>query len=171
MSKHEFIEAPAKTEPLGWWRHFSAEELGPRDAAQIRRALRRVSIFGEPGWPDAIRGAAAEAIGVAIRVAVKQFCAEPVVDVAMSAVAAAAIDGDAAAREFVAHMLMKRAAFDAAAATLAKSWIAANRAAARAALCRGSPADAVAAKPPHALVRRLGSNEVSDVAVDVRAAG
>jgi hypothetical protein len=131
MSKHEFIEAPVKAEPLNWWRQFSAKELGPRDAAQIRRALRRVSIFGEPGWPDAVRGVAAEAIGVAIRVAVTQPCVEPVVDTVMSAVVAAAIDGDAAAREFLAHMLMKRAAFDVAAATLARSWTAANRAAER----------------------------------------
>ena len=131
MSKHEFIDAPVEAEPLIWWRQFSAEELGSRDAAQIRRALRRVSIFGEPGWPDAIRGVAAEAIGVAIRVAVKQPCVEPLVDVAMSAVVTAAIDGDAAAREFLAHMLMKRAASDAAAGALAKSWIAANRAAER----------------------------------------
>ena len=131
MSKHEFIDAPVEAEPLIWWRQFSAEELGSRDAAQIRRALRRVSIFGEPGWPDAIRGVAAEAIGVAIRVAVKQQCVEEVVDVAMSALVAAAIDGDPAAREFVAHILMRRAATDAATATLARSWIVANRAAER----------------------------------------
>jgi hypothetical protein len=132
MSKHEFIEASADTEPLNWWRQFSAEELGPRDATQIRRALRRVAIYGEPGWPDAVRGVAAEAIGVAIRVAVKQQSVDEVVDIAMSAVVAAAIDGDPAARDFLAHMLMRRAASDAAAAALAKSWIAANRAAERA---------------------------------------
>jgi hypothetical protein len=131
MSKHEFIEAPAEAEPLIWWRETSADDLGPRDAAKIRRALKRVSIFGEPGWPDAVRGVAAEAIGVAVRVAVKQPCGEEVVDIVMSAVVAAAIDGDPAAREFMAHMLMKRAAYDAAAVTLAKSWIAANRAAER----------------------------------------
>ena len=131
MSKHEFVEAPFAVEPLGWWRQLSAEELGPRDAAQIRRALRRVAIYGEPGWPDAVRGVASEAIGVAIRVAFKQPCVDEVVDIAMSAVAAAAIDGDPAAQEFAAHMLMKRAAFDAAAATLARSWTAANRAAER----------------------------------------
>jgi len=131
MSKHEFIEAPAEAEPLTWWRQVCADALGPRDAAHIRRGLRRVSIFGEAGWPDAVRGVAAEAIGVAIRVAVKQPCVEEVVDIAMSAVVAAAIDGDPAAREFVAHTLMKRAASDAVAAMLAKSWIAANRAAER----------------------------------------
>jgi hypothetical protein len=131
MSKHEFIEASVEAEPLNWWRQFSPQDLGPRDAAQIRRALRRVSIFGEPGWSDAVRGVAAEAIGVAIRVAVRQPSVEEVVDIAMSAVVAAAIDGDPAAREFVAHMLMKRAVSDAAAAALAISWIAANRAAER----------------------------------------
>jgi hypothetical protein len=131
MSKHEFIKAVGDIEPLNLWRQFPADELGPRDAAKIRRALRRVSIFGEPGWPDAARGVAAEAIGVAIRVAVKKSCVEEIVDVTMSAVVAAAIDGDPAAREFVAHMLMKRATSDAAAAALANSWIAANRAAER----------------------------------------
>jgi hypothetical protein len=124
MSRANFIETPVEVEPLGRRRQFFAENLGPRDAAQIRRALRRVSIFGEPGWPDAVRGVAAEAIGVAIRVAVKQPCAEPVVDVAMSAVVATA-------REFGAHMLKKRAPFDATAAMIARSWTAANRAAAR----------------------------------------
>ena len=44
MSKHEYIEAPVEAEPLNWWRQFSAEDLGPRDAAQIRRALRRLDL-------------------------------------------------------------------------------------------------------------------------------
>jgi hypothetical protein len=131
MSKHANVEESTEAEPFSWWRRFSAEDLGPREAAQIRRALKRVSIFGEAGWRDAIHGVASEAIGVAIRVAVKRPCVESVVDAVMSTVAAAAIDGDPAARDFVAHMLMKRAQFDAGAATLAHSWIAANRAAAR----------------------------------------
>lgn len=131
MSKHAYVEVSAEAETFSWWRQFPAEKLGPREAVQIRRGLKRVSIFGEAGWLDAVRGVASEAIGVAFRVAVKQPCIEPVLDAVMSAVAAAAIDGDHAARDFLAHMLMKRAAFEAGAATLAHSWIAANRTAAR----------------------------------------
>ena len=33
MSKHEFIEASVEAEPLNWWRQFSPQDLGPRDAA------------------------------------------------------------------------------------------------------------------------------------------
>jgi len=49
----------------------------------------------------------------------------------MSPVLAAAIEGDAAARAFISHMLLKCAGADPAAQSLAKSWTEANRAAAR----------------------------------------
>ncbi len=130
----KFNEGPIETEPLFWWRQLPANALGSCEAVQIRRALRGVSILREPGWPDAIRGVAAASIGVAIRVVVKQPSVEPIEDVVMSAVVAVAIGGDAAAREFMAHVLARRSVFEPAAATLAKSWTAANRDSAPAAL-------------------------------------
>ena len=130
----KFDEGPIETEPLLRWRHLPADALGSCEAAEIRRALRGVSILRERGWPDAIRGVAAEAIGVAIRVAVKRRSVAPIEDVVMSAVAAAAIGGDAAARAFMVHIFAKRSAFQPAAPRLAKSWTAANGDSARAAL-------------------------------------
>ncbi len=117
--------------------------MGPRDVAQLRRAMRDLQIIGEPGWSAAVSGDAAEAIGIAIRMAFKTPCAEPVIDLVMSAVLGAAIEGDDGARHFVTHMLRKRDAVDPLAERLAASWIAAN----------GSPAQARRASRPRARMR------------------
>jgi hypothetical protein len=128
MSNRKLPDLNEQSSPLALWRSAPAETLTSRDANRVRRALRAFQIFGEPTWNDAIRGDAAAAVGIAIRIAVKSPCIEPIVDLVMGPVLTAAFEGDAAARTFISHMLLKRAATDAAAQSLATSWIEVNRA-------------------------------------------
>jgi hypothetical protein len=117
--------------PLAWWRGLPAHELEPRDVAGLRRAMRGIQVLGERGWNAAFHGDAAEAIGIAIRVAIKKPCTEPIIDLVMSAVLGAAIEGDMGAQHFLAHMLRKRGAMEPFAESLAATWIAASRAVAQ----------------------------------------
>jgi hypothetical protein len=117
---------------LVWWRTLAADELELRDVTHLRRCMQGLQILGEPGWNDAVRGNAAGAIGIAVRVAVKQPCIEPVIDLVMSAVLGAAVEGNGAARHFLAYMVRRRVAVDPLAESIALSWIAASRAAAQA---------------------------------------
>ena len=137
---------------LVWWRTLPADELELRDVTQLRRCMQGLQILGEPGWSDAVRGDAAGAIGIAVRVAVKQPCIERVVDLVMSAVLGAAIEEDHGARHFLAHMLRKRVAADPPAESIALSWIAASRAAAQA---RRASKPHVRMRPPRR--RRIAS--------------
>jgi hypothetical protein len=122
----------ANSTPLAWWRCRHAHELAPRDVGGLRRAMRGIHIFDEPGWNAAFHGDAAQAIGIAIRVAIKQPCTEPVIDLLMSAVLCTAIEGDEASQHFLAHMLRRRGAMEPPAQSLAASWIAASLTAAQA---------------------------------------
>ncbi len=128
MSNRTLNDSSTDPTPLAWWRRLPAHQLEPRDVAGLRRAMRGTQILGEPGWSVAVHGDAAEAIGIAIRVAIKRPCAEPIVDLVMSAVLGAAIEGDTAAQHFLAHMLRRRGAAEPLSEALAASWIAASRA-------------------------------------------
>ena len=88
----------------------------------MHAAIQDTEIVGEPEWKAAVNGDAAAAIGVAIRLAVKSQASKPVVDLAMTGVLAAAIQGDCTAQHFLSHMLNKRGA-----AEFAASWIEASR--------------------------------------------
>ena len=118
--------------PLSCWRKCSAGDLQVQDAHLVQRALYGIQIIGEPNWKRAVRGEAAAAIGIAIRMALKSSPGDLIVDLVMSPVFVAAVNGDAAARTFLSHMLRKRVAADPIARELAASWIEANRAAPKA---------------------------------------
>jgi hypothetical protein len=98
-----------------------------RDVGRLRDAMYGVQILGEPEWSAAVKGDPAEAVGIAIRVAVKTQLNELVVDLVMSAVLATAIEGDHAACHLLAHMLNRRSAFEPRAGNLATSWTLASR--------------------------------------------
>jgi len=131
--------------PLALWRKVPADEIGIADLGGLHAALRRIDLAGESAWRLARVGDAGAAIGVAIRVAIKRRAAPEIVDLVMTAVLAAAIEGSAAARAFLAHMLEKRGA-----PVLAASWVEANRVAA---LAKPQPVPASAAPSS----RRLGA--------------
>jgi hypothetical protein len=132
MSNRMLNDGSTHPTPLVWWRSLPADELEVGDVGRLRRAMRGLQIFGEPGWNAAVSGDAAEAIGVAIRIAVTKPCIEPVIDLVMSAVLGAAIEGNGAARHFLTYMVRRRVAADPLAESIALSWIAASRAAAQA---------------------------------------
>lgn len=132
MSNLMLTDAPAATSPLVWWRTLPADELRPRDLSRLRAAMAGVELLGEDKWADAQRGAAAEAIGIAVRITLKQTAAELVVDLVMSAVLGAAIEGDPAAQTFLTHILQRRRRVDPQAKKLAASWITASAMAAKA---------------------------------------
>ena len=113
--------------PLALWRSISAPNLKVRDVGRLRDAMHGVQILGEPEWSAAVEGDPAEAVGIAIRVAVKAQLNELVVDLVMSAVLATAIEGDHAACHLLAHVLNRRSAFEPNAGNLATSWTLASR--------------------------------------------
>ena len=118
--------------------HFGAGHLidilrGNRSEKILQRGHEKLTTFGigaalgEPEWRAAVEGDPAEAVGIAIRVAVKAQLNELVVDLVMSAVLATAIEGDHAACHLLAHMLNRRSAFEPRAGNLATSWTLASR--------------------------------------------
>lgn len=137
---------------LVWWRTLKADELELCDVTKLRQCMQGFQILREPGWSDAVRGDAAAAIGIAVRVALMQPCIEPVLDLVMSAVLGPAVEGNGAAQHFLAYMVRRHAAADPVAESIALSWIAASRAAAQA---RRSFQPQVRMRPPHR--RRVSS--------------
>ncbi len=111
--------------PLALWRSVPADGLVAEDLSMLRAHMRCVDLVGEFAWRLAKMGDAGAALGVAIRVAIKKRSSPQVIDLAMSAVLATAIEGSYAARDFLAHMLKKRSDN-----SLAASWVEANRVAA-----------------------------------------
>ncbi len=111
--------------PLALWRSVPADGLVAEDLSMLRAHMRCVDLVGESAWRLAKMGDAGAALGVAIRVAIKKRSSPQVIDLAMSAVLATAIEGSYAARDFLAHMLKKRSDN-----SLAASWVEANRVAA-----------------------------------------
>ena len=110
--------------PLALWRSIPASALAAEDLTKLRAQMQRIDLVGESSWRMAKMGDAGAALGVAIRVAIKKRSSPQVIDLAMSAVLAAAIEGSYAARDFLVHMLNKRNAN-----SLAASWVEVNRAA------------------------------------------
>ena len=54
-------------EPLHWWRAVPLHVVNPKLVAALRSVLASIMIMGEPGWPAAVAGDAAAAIGIALR--------------------------------------------------------------------------------------------------------
>lgn len=117
-AKHEISAA-------AFWRNIPPGELDDRDLRLVRRELQFFDILGESAWILARAGDAGAAIGVAVRLTMKKRASPVVADLAMSAVLLAALAGNAACRDFLAHALERLGARE-----LAASWREANRVAA-----------------------------------------
>ena len=98
----------ATASPLSWWRETPPQHLGHSQMKALRRHLVELGILGDEDWPRAARGDAAAAIAVAIRVIWNPSASRDLLDIAMSAVVVVALDGDAAARDVLAHALRRR---------------------------------------------------------------
>jgi hypothetical protein len=112
--------------PLIWWRTRRPSALLCRGIGEIREALLGTEIHEEPDWSRAILGDAA----VAIRVAVEQMKGCPIsaaeVDLALSAVLACALEGDAASAILVSSALRRRSKCDPPCRHLSLLWLVAN---------------------------------------------
>jgi hypothetical protein len=109
--------------PLIWWRTRRPSALLCRGIGGIREALLGTEIYGEPDWSRAILGDAA----VAIRVAVEQMKACKItaieIDLALSAVLACALEGDAASAILISSALRRRSKCDPPCRLLSLLWL------------------------------------------------
>jgi hypothetical protein len=107
--------------PLSWWRVRSADAFVSVDVCIARHLLRRLAIAGEPHWFLGAAGDPAVAINVARRA--QQQSARVSLDVAMTAVLCAALEGDVAAGLFLSATLKERSEIDPPCAALSDSWL------------------------------------------------
>jgi hypothetical protein len=109
--------------PLIWWRTRRPSALLSRGIGEIREALLGTEIHEQPDWSRAILGDAA----VAIRVAVEQMKERPItaaeVDLALSAVLACALEGDAASAILISSALRRRSKCDPPCRHLSLLWL------------------------------------------------
>jgi len=87
---------PTEVPALAWWRTIPRCKLGPTHAAAIDKILGNVALAGGLRWEDAVHGDAAAAIANALRL-FPIATASVRIDLVMTAVLRAAIDGDLAA--------------------------------------------------------------------------
>jgi hypothetical protein len=108
--------------PLQWWRHLPAEAFTADHLGVLRRAVAGIGMVGEPRWADAVRGHAAAAVGVALRVMQERRPLTAIVDLTMSTVLIAAITaGDPEAIAVLVTMIARMGA-DAEKDALTRSW-------------------------------------------------
>ena len=105
-----------------WWRWLPAHGFTLYRVEQSRNGIRNLAILGEPRWFEAINGNAAVAIGAALRTVKKHGTKSIPVDLAMTALACSARDGDVSAISLMASTLYKRAAVEPRCAALSNSW-------------------------------------------------
>jgi hypothetical protein len=95
---------PADISPLHWWRTMPADHLGDAQHLLLRATMEKICIIKEREWLAALHGDAAASIAIA-------FGALPIteitfeVDLAMSALTASALGGNAAATLVLSHIL------------------------------------------------------------------
>jgi len=114
--------------PLQWWRHLSADAYTDAHLRTLHRAISGIGMIGEPRWADAARGEPAAAVGVALRTINNRRSLKPIVDLTMSTVLIAALNGSAAAITLLTLMIGRMAATNAESQRLQRSWIEVNRA-------------------------------------------
>ena len=103
--------------PLHWWRHLRADAYTAAHLEILHKSISGIIIMNEPRWPDAVRGAPAAAIGVALRTAKRHSTPSPAVDLVMSAVLLTALAGDPTARLVLTTMINRHGAESGLAAT------------------------------------------------------
>jgi hypothetical protein len=110
ISVSEFRGTPhlAPPPPLKLWRTCKPELLSSGDVGRLRKTLVGTTLPWEPDWKRAILGDVAVAIGIAVRQLKFHRITDPEIDLALSAVLACAIEGDAAAAVLVSWALRRR---------------------------------------------------------------
>lgn len=121
-SKRSRIPARRFTLPLAWWRTMTAETFDATTAVVLREAISAIAIIGEPMWRAAANGDAAAATGLALRLHPDR--ATPIAfDLVMTAVAACAAEGNAAACLVMSRMVRRRRGAGKKEARIATSWL------------------------------------------------
>lgn len=116
----------ASASPLELWRTCKPKALARAEVSRLRKVLLGTELISEPDWNRAVLGDVAVAIGVAVRQLKSRKIAEPEIDLALSAVLACAIEGDAAAAVLISSALRRRSKIDPSCRTLSLLWLAAK---------------------------------------------
>jgi hypothetical protein len=113
--------------PFAWWRTLRADRFSVGYVHIARRLLAKSAIIGEPHWFLAAAGDAAVAIGVAVRVQKRAGNTAVLLDLAMTAVACVALEGNQTAALLLSSTLKRRREIDARCAALSDTWLAYRR--------------------------------------------
>lgn len=111
--------------PLAWWRMLPADKFRDAERILLRATLDKVAVLHGKSWIAALRCDAAASIAVALSLMPIET-ATLEVDIAMTAVLASALDGDAATALTLSHVLGHTALDHPFATELAASWLAHN---------------------------------------------
>lgn len=112
--------------PLSWWRTRPAHSFRDVDVIIARCIMKRSAIIGEPYWFLGANGDAAVALGVAMRIRRQRRSDLVTLDVAMTAVLCAALEGDPASALLLAATLKDRSDIDPLCHALSDSWLGDN---------------------------------------------
>ena len=113
--------------PLTWWRILRRAEFDTERKTELFKLISGIAIVNCPEWVAAQNGDPAAAIASALHLG--RQCNPALADLAMTALALCAVDGDPAASLVLRHKLALRARTDHEAAFALKSWLPALRAA------------------------------------------
>jgi hypothetical protein len=120
-SPHPVGEVTDYIQSVKFWRMKSAETIREADMAAMRRCLHMFALHHDRRWLHAAHGDAAVACGIALRVPPAWVFS---LDLAMTAVALCALDGNTASAVVIAAMLRKQRDREFDTAQLATSWAA-----------------------------------------------
>jgi hypothetical protein len=108
--------------PLAWWRTMKAETFDAATAVVMREAISTIAIIDEPTWRAAANGDAAAAAGHALRLHPDR-ATPPAYDLVMTAAAARAAEGNAAACLVMSRVVPRRRGAGKKDARIATSWL------------------------------------------------
>ena len=118
-TKHD---GPLLQEPIRWWRLKAATGLEKRALRMMRAVFSKIEMLGEPQWKAAVKGDPAACIRISLNLRPENF-ADARFDLAMTALAICAADGNAAACLVMSHILRKIPGAGKAEARIATSWL------------------------------------------------
>jgi hypothetical protein len=108
--------------PVQWWRFMSAASLDEVALRKMRASLSKIDVLGEPRWKDAASGDASASIRIALGM-LPADAATLRCDLAMTALAVCAAEGNPAACLVMSHLLRQLPGAGNAEARIATSWL------------------------------------------------
>jgi hypothetical protein len=114
--------AASRRSPILWWRSVRAENFHEMALRDMRLAIAKVELFGEPRWREAAAGDAAAAIGIVLSIRLGDSFRMKF-DVAMTALVVCAAEGNAAACIVLSNVIRRLPGAGKREARLATSWL------------------------------------------------